>query len=62
MKTGLEAQVWIRQTSSGKRGGILGKDTSKPISFRTVQKNKKLADFAAEECPITDMEEQHQTD
>jgi len=27
----------------------LGKDTSKPISFKTVQKNKKLGDFVVEE-------------
>ena len=27
----------------------MGKDTSKPISFKTVQKNKKLGEFSAEE-------------
>lgn len=26
----------------------MGKDTSKPISFKTVQKNTKLAEFAEE--------------
>ena len=42
-KADLEAQAWIN------RGGILGKDTSKPISFKTVQKNKKLGEFTVEE-------------
>jgi len=27
----------------------LGKDTSKPIRFKTVQKNKKLGEFVEEE-------------
>ena len=27
----------------------MGKDTSKPIRFKTIQKNTKLADFDAEE-------------
>ena len=27
----------------------MGKDTSKPIRFKTIQKNTKLADFG-EEC------------
>ncbi len=27
----------------------MGKDTSKPIRFKTVQKNTKLGDFGAEE-------------
>ena len=26
----------------------MGKDTSKPISFKTVQKNKKLGEFVEE--------------
>ncbi len=51
-KADLEAQAWI------KRGGILGKDTSKPISFKTVQKNKKLGEFVPEES--IDSEEQKQ--
>lgn len=51
-KAGSEARAWI------KRGGILGKDTSKPISFKTVQKNKKLGEFVPEET--IDSEEQKQ--
>ena len=27
----------------------MGKDTSKPISFKTVQNNKKLGEFVSEE-------------
>jgi len=27
----------------------MGKDTSKPIRFKTIQKNTKLAEFVAEE-------------
>jgi len=38
-----EAPAWI------KRGIIMGKDTSKPIRFKTIQKNTKLAEFVAEE-------------
>ena len=49
---GLEAQVWI------KRGGIVGKDTSKPIRFKTIQKNTKLAEFVAEENAQLKPEEQ----
>ena len=29
----------------------MGKDTSKPIKFKTIQKNTKLGDFSAEENP-----------
>ena len=41
-----------------KRGGILGKDTSKPIRFKTIQKNTKLGDFAVEENNEINPEEQ----
>lgn len=51
-KAALEAQDW------NKRGGILGKDTSKPISYKTVQKNKKLGEFVAEENIKPDADEQ----
>ena len=27
----------------------MGKDTSKPISYKTVQKNKKLGEFVADD-------------
>ena len=39
MKKALEARGLIE----------MGKDTSKPISFKTVQKNKKLGEFVEEE-------------
>ncbi len=42
-----------------KRGGIMGKDTSKPISFKTVQKNKKLGEFTVEENRDMGLEEQN---
>ena len=29
-------------------GVIMGKDTSKPIRFKTIQKNTKLAEFVEE--------------
>ena len=35
----------------------MGKDTSKPISFKTVQKNKKLGEFVLEENADADLEE-----
>ena len=36
----------------------MGKDTSKPIRFKTIQKNTKLAEFAADEAkPITQEEQ-----
>lgn len=41
-----------------KRGEILGKDTSKPISFKTIQKNTKLADFVEDKPEIKLEEEQ----
>ena len=60
MKGVLEAQDLINQRGSAnqdlpvsfyeiKRGVIVGKDTSKPIKFKTIQKNTKLGDFPAEE-------------
>jgi len=36
----------------------LGKDTSKPISFKTVLKNKKLGEFVVEEKMEINSEEQ----
>jgi len=38
----------------------LGKDTSKPISFKTVQKNKKLGEFVADDNEA-DLEEKNKT-
>jgi len=32
-----------------KRGGFMSKDTSRPIRYKTIQKNTKLASFSAEE-------------
>ncbi|MBI2649798.1 hypothetical protein HYX04_00625 [Candidatus Woesearchaeota archaeon] len=52
----MEAQVWI------KRGGIMGKDTSKPIRFKTIQKNTKLAEFVADEAKPIYQEEQQLVD
>lgn len=43
MSRDLEAPAWI------KRGITMGKDTSKPIRFKTVQKNTKLAEFVVDE-------------
>lgn len=40
----------------------MGKDTSKPIRFKTIQKNTKLADFAAEENKEANPEEQLKID
>ena len=54
MRMDLEALDWT------KRGGTL-KDTSKPIKFKTIQKNTKLADFVAEENKELE-EEQQQID
>lgn len=56
MKKGLAAQVWI------KRGVIMGKDTSKPIRFKTIQKNTKLAEFVVEENIEAKPEEQQLLD
>ena len=53
---GLEALVWI------KRGVGMGKDTSKPIRFKTIQKNTKLAEFVAEEAKQINQEEQQLVD
>ena len=36
----------------------MGKDTSKPISFKTVMKNKKLGEFGDEENNEISAEEQ----
>ena len=36
----------------------MGKDTSKPIRFKTIQKNTKLGDFVAEESKEIKPEEQ----
>ena len=36
----------------------MGKDTSKPIRFKTIQKNTKLADFSVEENAEMKKEEQ----
>ena len=36
----------------------MGKDTSKPISYKTVQKNKKLGDFAVEDKVEANSDEQ----
>ena len=44
------------------RGGILGKDTSKPIKFKTIQKNTKLGDFAVEGNSEINLEEQKPID
>ena len=51
MNLGLEAQGWIK----------MGKDISKPIRFKTIQKNTKLAEFV-EEVPKARPEEQQETD
>ena len=40
-----------------KRGEILSKDISKPISFKTIQKNKKLGDYIPEESMEIKLEE-----
>ena len=32
----------------------MSKDTSKPIRFKTIQKNTKLAEFVSEELSATD--------
>ena len=46
MKADSEAQGWIK---INKEVMIVNKDTSKPISFKTIQKNKKLGEFIIEE-------------
>ncbi len=40
----------------------MGKDTSKPIRFKTIQKNTKLAEFVVDEKPINLEDEQKQVD
>ncbi|MDP3765490.1 MAG: hypothetical protein Q8R04_03175 [Nanoarchaeota archaeon] len=40
----------------------MGKDTSKPIRFKTIQKNTKLVDFVAEEGKEIKLEEQQTID
>lgn len=42
MTEGSEAQVWSKEVK-------IVKDTSKPIRYKTIQKNTKLASFVAEE-------------
>lgn len=37
----------------------MGKDTNKPISFKTVQKNKKLGEFDSDDMGI---KQEHQQD
>jgi len=38
------------------------KDTSKPIRFKTIQKNTKLAEFAGEDAVINAMPEEAKVD
>jgi len=40
----------------------MGKDTSKPIRFKTIQKNTKIGDFAVEEHNEINQEEQKPID
>ena len=40
----------------------MGKDTSKPIRFKTIQKNTKLAEFVADETKQINQEEQSLVD
>ena len=40
----------------------MGKDTSKPIRFKTIQKNTKLAEFVVEENAQINPEEQKPVD
>lgn len=40
-----------------KRGEILNKDKSKPISFKTIQKNTKLAEFSEDNKEIESEEQ-----
>jgi len=40
----------------------VGKDTSKPIRFKTIQKNTKLGDFALSETAETKSEEANPVD
>lgn len=40
----------------------MGKDTSKPIRFKTIQKNTKLDDFVAEENAQIKQEDQQPID
>ena len=35
----------------------MGKDTSKPIRFKTIQKNTKLGEFVAEEASNVKLDE-----
>ena len=41
---------------------MMGKDTSKPIRFKTIQKNTKLAEFAPDEAKPISQEEQQLVD
>ena len=40
-----------------KRGVSMGMDTSKPIRFKTIQKNTKLAEFVVDESVQIKLEE-----
>jgi len=40
----------------------MGKDTSKPIRFKTIQKNTKLAEFVVDEAKPINQEEQQLVD
>jgi len=35
----------------------MGKDTSKPIKFKTIQKNTKLAEFSSDETRVKQEEQ-----
>ena len=48
----LEALVYKKEVR------YLSKDISKPISFKTIQKNKKLGDYIVEESRENKQEEQ----
>ena len=36
----------------------MGKDTSKPIKFKTIQKNTRLAEFSSDETAVKQEEQQ----
>ena len=36
----------------------MGKDTSKPIKFKTIQKNTRLAEFSSDETVVKQEEQQ----
>ena len=39
----------------------MGKDTSKPIRYKTIQKNTKLGDFVIQDDRETNIEEKKET-